>query len=157
MIYTRVLNRGGLGILSPADRLGLQGFLDQMVRSMVVEGGVGVVASDRRPGEHGGRWEFPGGKVGPDESNVQAATRELQEELQVELVSAGRPLFEALDPGSHYPVVFVPVAISGEPRCIEHSRLTYGRPAELLKLPLAPSGQAFLEFLYGREAGTPDA
>ncbi len=53
----------------------------------------GRVLITRRP-EHvhqGGLWEFPGGKVEPGESVLQALARELHEELGVELRSA-RPL-----------------------------------------------------------------
>lgn len=40
----------------------------------------------------GGRWEFPGGKVDPGESDPQALKRELIEELAVE-VEVGEHLF----------------------------------------------------------------
>ena len=96
---------------------------------------------------HGGLWEFPGGKSEPNESDEHAAARELDEELGVELVRASSAIFEIADPGSEYLIVFVPVEIRGEPQCLEHSRMTYGTPAELLELPLAPSDRAFLEFV----------
>ena len=41
----------------------------------------------RRPlkGDHGGGWEFPGGKVKRNESLPQALARELQEELSMQI------------------------------------------------------------------------
>ena len=50
-----------------------------------------VLIAQRPAGKHmAGRWEFPGGKVGPQESERQALVRELREELGVE-VAAARP------------------------------------------------------------------
>jgi 8-oxo-dGTP diphosphatase len=44
-----------------------------------------VLIAKRPDGKHmAGWWEFPGGKVGPGESDAQALVRELREELGVE-------------------------------------------------------------------------
>ncbi len=40
-----------------------------------------IFATQRGFGEFKGGWEFPGGKVEPDESNEQALIREIKEEL----------------------------------------------------------------------------
>jgi 8-oxo-dGTP pyrophosphatase MutT (NUDIX family) len=99
---------------------------------------------------HGGLWEFPGGKAEANESDALAASRELQEELGVELVRASPAIFEIADPGSPYVIAFVPVEIRGEPVPTEHSGIIWGLPSELAALPLAPSDQAFLEWLLAR-------
>lgn len=106
---------------------------------------------------HGGLWEFPGGKTEANESDEHAAARELDEELGIELVGATAAVFEIADPGSTYLIAFVPVEIRGEPRCLEHSRMTYGTPAELLELPLAPCDRAFLEFVLRRDTAATNA
>lgn len=113
----------------------------------------------RRPSHkrHGGLWEFPGGKAEANESDEHAAARELREELGVELTEAAAAIFEARDPESPYVIVFVPVEVRGEPKCIEHSAIVCGSPAELLALPLAPADRAFLEFLMRRTLTTNDA
>lgn len=52
----------------------------------------GVLLSQRRAGTHGaGEWEFPGGKVEPDEDVRGALARELAEELGIQVTDA-RPL-----------------------------------------------------------------
>lgn len=45
-----------------------------------------LAARRNRPEELSGLWEFPGGKVEPGESDIDAVHRELKEELGVELV-----------------------------------------------------------------------
>ncbi len=98
---------------------------------------------------HGGLWEFPGGKIEPGECNVQAAERELSEELGITLLRCSPALFEREDPGSHYVIAFVRVDVSGEPHPNEHAAMHWGTIDELLELPLAPSDRAFMEFLRG--------
>ena len=52
-----------------------------------------VLIAQRPAGAHmAGRWEFPGGKIDGGESELQALSRELTEELGVKLLSAERML-----------------------------------------------------------------
>ena len=100
---------------------------------------------------HGGLWEFPGGKVEGDESDESAARRELAEELGVHVESVGAPDFSIADPDSPFLIVFIPTTITGEPTCHEHTALAWLTPAELTKLPLAPSDRRYVEFLLARK------
>lgn len=61
----------------------------------------GQVLIARRPAsvEQGGLWEFPGGKLAPYETGLQALKREIHEELGIEVVRA-RPLIRVRH---HYP------------------------------------------------------
>lgn len=58
----------------------------QVVVAAIIERGGRILVSQRGPGVgHSGRWEFPGGKREPGESDLQALARELREELDVEV------------------------------------------------------------------------
>jgi len=100
---------------------------------------------------HGGLWEFPGGKTEADESDFDAAARELREELGLHVASVGRELLAIQDPGSPFLIAFLEVDIDGEPECREHEDLGWFTADELAALPLAPSDRRFvLEHLGGR-------
>lgn len=100
----------------------------------------------KRPGgkRHGGLWEFPGGKVLENESDLEAARRELAEELNVRVVDVGPTLSEVRDPGTDFLIVFKDVRIIGEPRALEHDALHWAAPLELVGFRLAPSDEVFL-------------
>lgn len=101
---------------------------------------------------HGGLWEFPGGKLEAGESLLEAAIRELDEELGVVVTGVEEPLFEIADPGSVFVIEFVPTTIVGTPECLEHAALAWARLEELPAMELAPSDRRFVEWmLAGRE------
>ncbi len=62
-----------------------------VVAGAVIHDGRVLVARRTRPAELAGRWELPGGKVEPGESDAAALARELREELRID-VQAGRPI-----------------------------------------------------------------
>ena len=80
------------------------------------------------------------------------ARRELAEELNVQVVSAGAAELEVRDDGSSFLIAFVPVAIEGEPECREHTALQWRTPEELAALPLAPSDRQYVETVVARRA-----
>lgn len=105
----------------------------------------------RRPTHkrHGGLWEFPGGKVEPDEDDMAALRRELREELAVEVVAVEDELFRSDDAGSHFTIAFIPTVIDGEPEPLEHEEIMWASPEELTRLDLAPSDLLFLRTTRG--------
>lgn len=64
----------------------------RVVAGAVFDAAGRVLIAQRPAGKHlAGRWEFPGGKIGADESREQALVRELHEELGI-AVHASEPL-----------------------------------------------------------------
>jgi 8-oxo-dGTP diphosphatase len=57
----------------------------EVVAAIIVQNGL-VFAAQRQPkGEVGLKWEFPGGKIEPDETAEAALVRELEEELGIQV------------------------------------------------------------------------
>lgn len=126
------------------------------VLAAVVERGGRLLLARRPAGKrHAGLWEFPGGKFLPGETPLEAARRELSEELGVETTALGRLLWSAPDPGSPFLVEFHRVEIHGEPAALEHEALAWVLPEELPLYLLAPSDRAFADHLLmqKRDAG----
>ncbi|HEU4628763.1 MAG TPA: NUDIX domain-containing protein [Gemmatimonadaceae bacterium] len=124
----------------------------RVVAAVVARGDRLLVCQRPLEKRHGGLWEFPGGKCEPDETDADAARRELREELGVEVVDVAGQEFAVHDPGSPFLIAFVPVTIAGEPTCLEHTALAWETPAALARLPLAPSDRRYVEHRLARLA-----
>lgn len=122
----------------------------RVVAAVIARGDRLLVCQRPTHKRHGGLWEFPGGKCEPGESDVEAARRELLEELGVEVKDVGPEVFAIHDPGSPFLIAFVPVTIVGEPICHEHTALQWGEPHDLAQLTLAPSDRRFVEEILVR-------
>ena len=59
------------------------------VAAGIIQKGDKILIANRPNNKHqGGLWEFPGGKVEPNETNLQALKRELKEEINLEIKQA---------------------------------------------------------------------
>ncbi len=119
----------------------------RVVAAVVRRGDTLLVCQRPRHKQHGGLWEFAGGKCEPGESDRDAIARELHEELGVAVNDVGAALFVARDPGGVYEIVFLPVEISGEAVAHEHAALGWFSLDALATMALAPSDAAFVRSL----------
>jgi 8-oxo-dGTP diphosphatase len=100
---------------------------------------------------HSGLWGFPGGKIEPGESLLDAANRELTEELNVAAISVGEPIYSVHDAGSPFVINFVPCEIAGVPTCLEHTAVRWASLEDVQQLDLAPSDRKFVRYLLDRQ------
>jgi 8-oxo-dGTP diphosphatase len=132
---------------------GAAGAIVRVVAAALYDAQGRVLIAERPPGKHlSGRWEFPGGKIEPGESESAALTRELREELGIE-VAAARP---ELTLRHDYPDKRVQVSLwivdryAGEPRGLDGQALKWVAPAHLPDEDVLEADQPFIEALLRR-------
>jgi 8-oxo-dGTP diphosphatase len=104
-----------------------------------------LVAQRARPAELAGRWELPGGKVGPGESDSEALARELAEELGIE-VCVGPRLGDdvALSDTTTLRAYVVTQTCDRVARAHDHRALRWAAAAELEQLDWVPADRAWV-------------
>lgn len=117
----------------------------------------GLILIDRRRQEGllGGMWEFPGGKIEPDETVEECIKREIQEELGIEVVVGDR-LITVDHTYSHFRVtlnVHHCQYQSGEPQPIECDEIRWVTLEELPNYPFPKANEKIIEAL--QECGKP--
>jgi 8-oxo-dGTP diphosphatase len=101
-----------------------------------------VLACERSaPPEVAGRWEFPGGKVEPGESDAEALARECVEELGVRVQVGARVGPDVpLAHGRAVLRVFAVTLLNGDrPRALEHAAIRWLGVDELYSVPWLPA------------------
>lgn len=94
----------------------------------------------RRDREHGGLWEFPGGKVEADETPTQSLCREIAEELALVIEAADLvPVAFADQPDlPHVILLYMCRKWRGEPRCLDGEEIAWFAPEDILGLDMPP-------------------
>ena len=111
-----------------------------VVAAAIERDGRYLAARRTRPEDVAGRWEFPGGKVDPGESEEQALAREIREELGVEIAVGARIPGEwsLLDVLVLH--LYVATLVEGEPTPLDHhDALRWVSPEEFDSVDWLPS------------------
>jgi 8-oxo-dGTP diphosphatase len=121
----------------------------RIVVGAAIRDGQRVLAAARAyPPELAGLWEFPGGKVEPDETEAEALVRECREELGVAITVGERVGGDlATGNGKYLLRVYFAELIEGEPHAKEHAELRWLAPDELDSVPWLPGNRPAVDTL----------
>ncbi|HCT80968.1 MAG TPA: DNA mismatch repair protein MutT [Micromonosporaceae bacterium] len=111
-----------------------------IVGAAIVEDGRVLACERSEPAEVAGKWEFPGGKVEPGETEEEALIRECEEELGV-VVTIGARVGQDVLLGHGRAVlrVYAATLIKGTPEPLEHAELRWLTATELNTVPWLPA------------------
>ena len=119
------------------------------VVAAVIEDRHGFLVTRRQPGTHlAGMWEFPGGKIDPDESHDAALRRELREELGVD-AAVGELVHETAHayPDVTVALYFYRCRLMGEPRPLLGQEMRWVARGELAALGFPPADAELIALL----------
>jgi len=112
-----------------------------------------ILLTQRRPeDEHGGMWEFPGGKCREGEPLETCLARELREELGIE-VEVGKLIAKLPHAYPGFTITLYAFAcrhLSGAPQALACADWRWVHPADLDRYPLTPPDRKLTEAI-GKE------
>jgi 8-oxo-dGTP diphosphatase len=125
------------------DNLGM-GERQIVVGAAIVRDGRVLAARRTAPASAAGRWEFPGGKVEPGETDADSLVREVDEELGAQ-IAVDRWLTGEQPVGEGYLLrVALATLIAGEPTPTEHDRVRWLGADELDEVDWLDGDRPFL-------------
>jgi 8-oxo-dGTP diphosphatase len=115
-----------------------------VVGAAIVRDGRVLAARRTAPASAAGRWEFPGGKVEPGETEADSLVREVEEELGLR-IRVGQWLAGAEQIGDRYLLkVALAVVEVGEPAPTEHDEVRWLAADELGSVDWLEADRPFL-------------
>ncbi|MGO1235791.1 MAG: (deoxy)nucleoside triphosphate pyrophosphohydrolase [Microbacterium gubbeenense] len=124
-----------------------------VVGAVIVKDGA-ILCAQRGKGALKGLWEFPGGKIEPDESAREALQREITEELRCTVVVGDEITTTAYeyDFGVVSLTTFICELVAGSPELTEHTEVRWLAPTELNTLTWAPADVPAVDLIRERFA-----
>lgn len=120
-----------------------------VVVAAVIEENQRYLITRRQPGGHlAGLWEFPGGKIDPDESHSAALRREIREELDAD-VEVGELTYHTTHayPDRTVALYFYRCTLIGTPRPRLGQEMRWAARADLPALGFPPADAELIERL----------
>jgi 8-oxo-dGTP diphosphatase len=108
-----------------------------------------ILACRRKEGSLAGKWEFPGGKIEPNETAEDCLARELEEELGLR-ARVRQLLHREIHTEAHRTIELLFFDVScprGTLTLRDHDAARWVRPADLLRYDWAPADAAFVRRL----------
>ena len=123
-----------------------------VVAAALIDGEGPLLLQQRPEGKTmAGLWEFPGGKIEPDETPEDALVRELAEELGVEValddLQAGAFASEALGERHLLLLLYICRTWGGEPQALEGGAVRWVDLTSLGDLPMPPADRPLIDLL----------
>ena len=120
-----------------------------VVVAAVIEHAGTFLVTRRQQGVHlEGMWEFPGGKVDPNETHEQALRREMREELEVDVVVGELVLHTSHQyPERTIELYFHRCALMGRPRPLLGQEMRWVAREELAALGFPPADEELIRLL----------
>ena len=108
-----------------------------------------ILATKRGYGEFINMWEFPGGKIEPNETKEEALIREIEEELDCTI----KPIKFALDLEYQYPTFYLKMSCfeavieKGTPKLLEHNDAKWLTKEQLDDVNWIPADLTIIDYL----------
>ncbi|QFU86293.1 (deoxy)nucleoside triphosphate pyrophosphohydrolase [Amycolatopsis sp. YIM 10] len=116
-----------------------------VVGAAIVRDGKLLAQQRAWPADAAGKWELPGGRVEPDESEVDALRRECVEELDVAISVGERVGPDVPLPGGSVLRIYAALLdAAAEPRAVEHRNLRWLGADELSDLDWLPADRVLI-------------
>ena len=123
-----------------------------VVAAVIERDGLILIARRKATGHHPLKWEFPGGKVEPDEAPEQAIVRELAEELAIQARIDREMMRYQYQYAERSPILLIFYRVdqfTGEPRNLQFEQIRWEQRERLLEYDFLEGDGEFLIWLAG--------